>query len=115
MTKLCTTKVKANSHTQKKTRIVRIHHLILSHKVGPQLFVEPFKSPSVDPWQPLVEASLLVAKGWDVLDQKILSLTLPPSPSIPIPLPTHPQIAANTSHKHALTTQHKKYYCSSQI
>lgn len=79
-----------------------------THRVWPQLFVEPFKSPSADPWQPLVEASVLVAKGWDVLDQKILPLTLPPSPSLPIPLPTpfptHPRTAAKTTHIHALTS-----------
>lgn len=93
-------------HTLKNP--VRNHHLILTHRVWPQLFVEPFKSPSADPWQPLVEASLLVAKGWDVLDQKILPLTLPPSPSLPIPLPTpfstHPRTAAKTTHIHALTS-----------
>lgn len=42
---------------------------------------------SAPPWQPLIEASLPVAKGWDVLEQKNPG---DPSLSVPLPVPTHP-------------------------
>lgn len=42
---------------------------------------------SAPPWQPLIEASLPVAKGWDVLEQKNPG---DPSLSVALPVPTHP-------------------------